>query len=194
MLGRQAKVLAPVALRRALAQIRHHPYPERDRVILLLSVRAGLRACEIAGLTWSMVLDARGRVGVELAVHGRIAKGASGRRIPMHPELRAALRVLYGMSPGTCPDAPVIFSAKGGAMRPNSIVNWFVQLYAALNLEGCSSHSGRRTFITEAARKLHKAGASLRDVQLLAGHQSIETTQRYIDGDSHAQRKLVSLL
>ena len=79
-------------------------------------------------------------------------------------------------------------------MRANSVVNWFVALYAGLSLHGCSSHSGRRTFITEAARKLHKAGASLRDVQLLAGHRSIETTQRYIDGDSNAQRKLVGLL
>ncbi len=196
MLGRQAKVLAPAALRRALARIRHHPFPERDRVILLLSARAGLRACEIAGLTWAMVLDARGQIGPEIAVHGRIAKGCSGRRIPMHPELRAALRVLRCLHPDDVAvrDAPVIRSAKGGAMRPNSIVNWFVALYASLGLRGCSSHSGRRTFITMAARKLHRAGASLRDVQLLAGHRSIETTQRYIDGDSNAQRKLVGLL
>src|SRR2546430_1392848 len=64
----------------------------------------------------------------------------------------------------------------------------------AVGLEGCSSHSGRRTFITRAARLVHKAGGSLRDVQLLAGHRSIQTTQRYIDGDTDAQRKLVSLI
>jgi integrase len=79
-------------------------------------------------------------------------------------------------------------------MRPNSIVNWFVQLFAELGLDGCSSHSGRRTFITAAARNAHRAGYSLRDVQLLAGHRSIETTQRYIDGSTHGQRKLVSLI
>lgn len=79
-------------------------------------------------------------------------------------------------------------------MRANSIVNWFTSLYRGLGLEGCSSHSGRRTFITMAARNAHKAGASLRDVQLLAGHRSIETTQRYIDGDTDAQRRLVGLL
>jgi hypothetical protein len=38
---------------------------------------------------------------------------------------------------------------------------------------------------------VHKVGGSLRDVQLLAGHRSIQITQRYIDGDSDAQRKLV---
>ncbi len=77
-------------------------------------------------------------------------------------------------------------------MRANSIVNWFQTLYRRARVRGCSSHSGRRTFITQAARQAHKAGASLRDVQLLAGHQSIETTQGYIDGDTDAQRRLVT--
>ena len=79
-------------------------------------------------------------------------------------------------------------------MRANSIVNWFVALFAELGIEGCSSHSGRRTFITTAARRAHRAGCSLRDVQLLAGHRSIETTQGYIDGDTDGQRRLISLL
>jgi integrase len=79
-------------------------------------------------------------------------------------------------------------------MRPNSIVNWFAQMFDAIGVEGCSSHSGRRSFITAAARNVHRAGGSLRDVQLLAGHRSIETTQRYIDGHAAAQRKLVSLI
>jgi integrase len=79
-------------------------------------------------------------------------------------------------------------------MKARSIVIWFSRAYRAIGLDGCSSHSGRRTFITRAARLVHKAGGSLRDVQLLAGHRSIQTTQRYIDGDSDAQRRLVSLI
>ena len=70
-------------------------------------------------------------------------------------------------------------------------MNWFLALYRQIGANGCSSHSGRRTFITHAARNAHRAGASLRDVQLLAGHRSIETTQGYIDGDTDAQRRLV---
>jgi integrase len=79
-------------------------------------------------------------------------------------------------------------------MRANSIVNWFVVIFSELGIDGCSSHSGRRTFITTAAKSVHRAGGSLRDVQLLAGYQSIETTQRYIDGDTPSQPRLVSLL
>jgi integrase len=79
-------------------------------------------------------------------------------------------------------------------MAALSIVVWFKRAYAYLGLDGCSSHSGRRTFITRAARLVHETGGSLRDVQLLAGHRSIQTTQRYIDGDTDAQRKLVSLI
>jgi integrase/recombinase XerD len=79
-------------------------------------------------------------------------------------------------------------------MRASSIVNWFAVHYRAAGLVGCSSHSGRRTFVTRAARVIHKAGGSLRDVQLLAGHRSIDMTQRYIDGDTDAQRRLVRLL
>lgn len=191
MAGRQAKIITPTLLRRMLAHVRHGPFPKRDRVIILLSVKAGLRACEIARLDWSMALDAQGQIGQILHVRDAIAKMRSGRRVPIHPDLRRALVALKGRSN---PTGPIIRSARGGAMRPNSIVNWFVVLFAELEADGCSSHSGRRTFITTAARRAHRAGCSIRDVQLLAGHSSIELTQRYIDGDTHGQRRLVGLL
>lgn len=196
MLGRQAKTLSPDALARVLARVELNVHAKRDRVMVLLSVRAGLRACEIANLTWDMVLDAKGRVADTIDVRSWIAKKQSGRRIPMHGEVKNALRALKRDMPSEHLQSgePIIRSAKGGAMRANSIVNWFVALYGNLGLEGCSSHSGRRTFITNAARRLHQAGASLRDVQMLAGHKSIEMTQRYIDGDTQAQRKLVALI
>ena len=70
---------------------RSSSFRERDRAMILLSIKAGLRACEIAGLDWSMVLDARGRVSDTIHVHDLIAKKRRGRRIPMHPDLRRAL-------------------------------------------------------------------------------------------------------
>ena len=197
MIGKQAKVLSSGSLKRLLAVAGRGRQPDRDRLIVLLSARAGLRACEIARLTWGMVLDASGQVAVTLDVRGSIAKRGSGRRVPLHPELRAALAAWLARQPRgrVAPDAVVLPSVRGGgAMRPNSIVNWFVAACHQAGLEGCSSHSGRRTFITNAARKLHRVGASLRDVQTLAGHRSIETTQGYIDGDTDAQRRLVKII
>lgn len=191
MAGKQAKIISPGTLRRALALARSSQTPARNQAILLLSVRAGLRACEIAGLDWSMVTDARGGMGYAIELSDTIAKKGSGRRIPLHPQLRTALSRLAGRHERS---GPVVVSAKGGRMRSTSVVNWFRAHYAEIGAAGCTSHSGRRTFITHAARAAHKAGASLRDVQLLAGHQSIDTTQGYIEGDSDAQRRLVHLL
>ena len=191
MPGRQAKPISSALLRTILAHVRRRSNPEREQVIVLLSVKAGLRACEIAQLEWPMVLDGVGRLGDVMAIPDRIAKKRGGRLIPMHPQLRHALADLQRVSGDR---GPVVRSARGGGMRANSIVNWFVVLFAELGIEGCSSHSGRRTFITTAALNVHRAGCSLRDVQLLAGHRSIETTQRYIDGHTRGQRKLVALI
>jgi integrase len=99
-------------------------------------------------------------------------------------------------SPGIRTQGAVIRSERGGeqGLHPGSVVNWFHRLYRELGLQGCSSHSGRRTFITSAARLVFKAGGSLRDVQQLAGHRSIEQTQAYIDASARAKRRLVELM
>jgi integrase len=160
-------------------------------VIVLLLAKAGLRAGEIAALTWDMVLDAGGHVGFVLELRDSAAKKGSGRLVPIHPNLRKALSLWRDASARS---NYVVQSERGGQMTPLSVVVWFNRAFHQVGLKGCSSHSGRRTFITRAARLVHRAGGSLRDVQLLAGHRSIVTTQRYIDGDSEAQRKLVSLI
>jgi integrase len=192
MLGKQAKTLAPLDLADLLAFVDCSRHPLRNRVMVLLSAKAGLRAGEIAGLTWDMVLDASGRISKAIELRDHAAKKASGRLIPMHPDLADALSVWRQASTGW--SGHVVRSERGGPMTALSIVVWFKRAYQYLGLDGCSSHSGRRTFITRAARLVHEAGGSLRDVQLLAGHRSIQTTQRYIDGDTDAQRKLVSLI
>lgn len=196
MAGKQAKVLSSRDVQRMLSAVRRNRNPERDRVVVLLSIKAGLRAGEIAGLTWPMVLDSRGQISAAIELHNLVAKKGSGRRIPIHPALHKALRMLRTseLRSGRALSGSVVRSERGDAMRPGSIVNWFAALYADLGLEGCSSHSGRRTFVTRAARLVHRTGGSLRDVQQLAGHKSITMTQSYIDGDSKAQRRLVNLL
>lgn len=192
MVGRQANVLAPAALEAVLRYVkRHHAHPHRSTVMILLTVKAGLRAAEIAKLEWSMVLTARGTISDIVVVPDDIAKKGTGRRVPMHRDLRRSLAALRQRNGSV---GPVIQSARGDHMRPNSIVNWFIKLYRDAGLDGCSSHSGRRTFITNAARMSHRAKGSLRDVQILAGHRSLTTTEAYILGDEPAQRRLISLL
>jgi integrase len=90
MPGKQAKVVTPPMLKRMLRRVSRSSHPARDRAMILLSIKAGLRACEIAGLDWSMVLDAQGRVSGTIHVRDLIAKKRGGRRIPMHPDLRRA--------------------------------------------------------------------------------------------------------
>lgn len=191
MPGKQAKILSEDDLEDLLVYASATRNPIRNRVIVLLSAKAGLRAAEIANLTWDMVVDPTGDVSTAIELRDHAAKKRSGRLIPLHKDLRDALLAWRGIARST---GPVVRSERGGAMTPLSIVIWFARAYRTIGLEGCSSHSGRRTFITRAARLVHKAGGSLRDVQLLAGHRSIQTTQRYIDGDTDAQRKLVSLI
>jgi integrase len=191
MPGKQAKTLSTDHIDDLMFFADRSRHPLRNRLVVLLSIKAGLRAAEIAKLAWDMVLDPSGEVGVTLELLDRIAKKGGGRSIPLHGELREALIEARRLCNG---QGPVIRSERGGPMTPLSIVVWFSRAYKALGFEGCSSHSGRRTFITRAARMVHKAGGSLRDVQLLAGHRSIQTTQRNIDGDSDAQRRLISLI
>ena len=191
MRGKQAKILSEDDLQDLLVYASATRNPIRNRAIVLLSAKAGLRAGEIANLTWDMVLGPNGAISATIELRDHAAKKRSGRLIPVHKDLRDALASWRGITHGT---GPVVLSERGNAMTALSIVVWFARAYRAVGLEGCSSHSGRRTFITRAARLVHKAGGSLRDVQLLAGHRSIQTTQRYIDGDSGVQRKLVSLI
>jgi integrase len=191
MPGRRAKILSSTDVDDLLIFASCTRNPLRNRVIVLLSAKAGLRAHEIASLTWDMVVGPTGQIGGVIELRDTAAKNGSGRMIPMHRDLRCALENLRRVA---AQSECVVTSERGRAMTPSSIVVWFNRAFKNIGLKGCSSHSGRRTFVTRAARIVHKAGGSLRDVQLLAGHRSIETTQRYIDGDTDVQRKLVSLL
>jgi len=191
MAGKQAKILSVGDVNDLLVFASCTRHPLRNRVIVLLAAKAGLRAGEIANLTWDMVLDAGGQISNVIELRDAAAKNGSGRLIPIHFDLAHALSTWRQAS---AESGHIIRSERGGGMTPLSIVVWFNRAFRHIGLNGCSSHSGRRTFITRAARLVHKAGGSLRDVQLLAGHRSIQTTQRYIDGDTDAQRKLVSLI
>lgn len=203
---KQAKTLTDDQLGELLGWVsRKTRFPERNTAIVLLSFKAGLRAREIAGLRWEHVTDNTGAIGddQELVLTNDATKGKSGRSIPIQPALRNALRVLqvYEQEKGRGATADYVMTlAKGNqnlTSRSNSIAVLFNGKskvdgwYSSLGFVGCTSHSGRRTFITNAARNISRFGGSLEDCRQLAGHASLVMTSRYIDKNSKAMKDLI---
>jgi integrase len=156
MPGKRAKILSAPDVHDLLVFASCTRHPLRNIVIVLLSAKAGLRAGEIANLTWDMVLDATGQLSGLLELRDNAAKKGSGRSIPIHPDLAAALAAWRRIAP---PSDHVISSERGGRMTALSIVVWFNRAFKNIGLKGCSSHSGRRTFVTRAARARQAAAS-----------------------------------
>jgi len=197
-IGKQAKTLSRSQIQMVSEFLLNNRYGLRDQTIFLFSIKCGLRAKEIAYLKWSMVMESDGLVGSYLYLPNSSSKGSSGRIVPLHSELRRNLiemliehRNLKDFDPSI---SSVITTERSKSTSPQSIVNMFQRWYGSLGLIGCSSHSGRRTFITEASKKITTVGGSLRDVQMMAGHSSLQTTQRYIESDRDCQRRVIELL
>src|SRR5947209_5269294 len=126
MAGKQAKILSHDQIDELLLFASCTRQPSRNRLIVLLSVKAGLRAAEIANLNWDMVVEPSGNISNVIELRDCVAKKKSGRTIPVHADLKAAL---MAWRTGRPPAGPVIESERGGAMRPLSIVIWFDRAY-----------------------------------------------------------------
>jgi integrase len=187
-LGKQAKVLSDSQQRAVLSYLAGRKTAARDTVMFLLSVDAGLRAKEIAALDWSMLTDASGKLTDEIRLQDRASKGKSGGVVYMSSRLRSALAA---HAEAKTLKGSVVLSSRGRTMSAQVLVNWFFELYSSLGFDGCSSHSGRRTAITRWARKISSVGGSMRDVQTLARHASLQMTQRYVEVSEDACRRVV---
>ena len=201
-LGKQAKTLQRHELRQLLAFVETETrHAARNRVVVLLSFLCGLRAKEIVGTKWSMLTDATGNIGDGLALVNSASKGKNGGRVvPLPNELQKALRELRAQEQsagrGNADDYVVTFQqhSTDAAARSNSVRWLFKFWFSKLGFKGASSHSGRRSFATKAAREIGAVGGSLKDVQQLLGHATISTTMKYVDADPAAQKRLVSRL
>jgi integrase/recombinase XerD len=197
-LGKQSKILSKKQVNTMLLHLGTTRLSIRNQTILLLSVKSGLRAKEISCLKWQMIVDANGEIGNTINLTDIASKGSSGRVIPMNKEVRKSLIKLYEVEKNRSDFdinmSNVITTERSNQTSAQSIVNMFQRWYSDLGFIGCSSHSGRRTFITNLAKSVSLVGGSLRDVQSLAGHSNLQTTQRYIEADTDCQRKLVDLV
>ena len=187
-LGKQAKTLTEAQQQAVLGYLATGRNAQRNRVMFLLSVDAGLRAKEVSAITFEMVTDSSGALTDEIRLLDSASKGKSGGVIFISKRLGEALVILADTQKMT---GTIIKSERSGSMSAQSVTNWFFALYQRLGYEGCSSHSGRRTAITRWSRKISSVGGSLRDVQSLARHSSLQMTQRYIEVSEDAMRKVV---
>ena len=187
-LTKQAKTLTEKQVKLVLMHLATTRDAKRNAVIFLLSVNAGLRSKEIASVEWKMVLDAQSQLTDAIRLEDKSAKGKSGGVIYISNRLAA---VLANYADGMQLTGTIIKSRSGKGMSAQVVTNWFFNLYRGLGFDGCSSHSGRRTAITKWSRNITAAGGSLRDVQQLARHSSLQMTQKYIEVSEGAMKRVV---
>jgi integrase len=197
-IGKQSKVLTDKQVEVMVSYLSGRRNGLRNRVIFLLSVKSGLRSKEISGLRWSMVVGPDGEVGDTINLTNEVSKGKSGRVIPLNRTLKQSLHDLLmehrGFQDFDIHTGHLVRTERQDHTSPQSVVNMFQRWYREVGFVGCSSHSGRRTFITNTSRKIGLVGGSLRDIQVMVGHKNLQTTQRYIDYDTDCQRRVVELI
>jgi integrase/recombinase XerD len=186
---KQAKTLTDKQLKAVLAHCATRRHAARDRAIVLVSHLAGLRAKEIALLTVHNVRGEDGAIREEFVLSPQQTKGRKARRVFLNTKLRTELAA-YLKQAKLGKNSPALFqSQKGAAFSANTMCQLLIRIYEDCGLEGATSHSGRRTFITNLAAK----GVGVRVLAELAAHASISTTQRYIDVNDEQMRRAVEL-
>lgn len=187
----QARTLNPKELRKALDHVATRAHATRNRIALLLTHWAGMRVGEVAALRWSDVIAQDGHVKPEIRLSGAQTKGEQARTVFVSDRLRKELIAYARSQPSSLPTQdPLLRTQKRDGFSANTLAQTINSIYSAAGLDGASSHSGRRSFITTLAHK----GVSVRVLASLAGHRSISTTQRYIDVNDDQKRAAVELM
>lgn len=190
---KQAKVLNEDELKRLLKIVRFTRHRERNRLIVLFSFLAGLRACEIAQLRVKDVITEAGEVKGMIYLKSYQTKGSSDQQVIVSEALRKEVGIFISKNP------ILLENREGHLLRSQktrkgfssqTIQNLFRFLYQEAHIENASSHSGRRSFITNLSEK----GVSVRVIQELARHSSMVTTQRYIDVSVDKLKNAVELV
>lgn len=159
-IGKQSKTLNKSQIEMMRTFLRSKRNGLRNETIFLLSVKGGLRSKEISQLSWKEVCDSDGEISTHIHLTNRSSKGLSGRTIPINKDLRNNLielldeqrRLFRSFNIDT---SFVVRTERQPFTTSQTIVNMFQSWYKRLGLLGCSSHSGRRTFITECSKRFH---------------------------------------
>ena len=186
---KQARTLTDKQLKQVLAHCGTRKHAARDRAIVLFSFLAGLRAKEIALLTVQNVRSEDGAIRDEFVLSPQQTKGRKARRVFLNTKLRTELAAYLKQAKLRRTCEALFQSQKGAAFSANTMCQLLIRIYEDCGLEGATSHSGRRSFITNLAAK----GVGVRVLAELAAHASIATTQRYIDVNDEQMRRAVEL-
>lgn len=186
----QAKTLTGSELKRVLGFISLGKHAARNRAMLLITHWAGLRVGEVAALRIGDVVAADGTIKSEIRLLPEQTKGHQGRTVFLGERLRKELATYVATLKRPLPEKPLFYTQKRLGFTANTLCQHFHVLYKQVGIDGASSHSGRRSFITNLANK----GVGVRVLMALAGHRNISTTQAYIDVNDEMQRAAVELV
>jgi len=191
-MSKQAKTLTAEELRRVLDHVATRKHSARNRALVSFSFYAGCRVGEISSLLYTDVVDADGNVRSEVVLRAENTKTKEARTVFVNAKLKKELQSYICSYRPTNPNAKLFYSqkSKSNGYNANTLTQFFHYLYRRAGVYGASSHSGRRTFITNLANK----GISVRLLASLAGHRNISTTQCYIDVNDDMKRKAVELV
>ena len=186
----QAKTLTPAELEQALQYIAQHSFARRNRVMLLLGMWSGMRVGEIASLSVGDVMNADKSVKAEIRLSADQTKGRHPRTVFISQKLRDELQGYLDLRQPVKITAPLFVTAGGKAFSANVLTQHFYWQFKKIGIDGATSHSMRRSFITNLAAK----GIGVRVLASLAGHRSIAVTQKYIDVNDDMKRNAVELV
>ena len=188
---KQAKVLTGAEMKRLLAIVASGRHGERNRLAVMLSHLAGFRVGEIASLKIGDLLSGEGDIRDQIRLNPAYCKGGIERTVFVSQRLQREIKRYFRALPGLpAPDMPLLRTQKRSAFSANTLCQLFGELYRKAGIDGASSHSGRRSFIT----KLAHNGISPKVIMELAGHKHLTTTQRYIEVNDEMKRAAVEII
>ena len=186
----QAKTLTVRELRKVLDHLARKPHPARNRLMMLMTHWSGMRVGEIAALCIGDVRHPEGTVKAEIRLDATQTKGKHARTVFVNERLRKEITSYLKTIVTSDPSKPLFKTQKRSAFSANTLCQTLNGIYRRAGLDGATSHSGRRSFITTLASK----GIGVRVLASLAGHKSIATTQAYIDVNDAMKRAAVELV
>lgn len=197
----QAKVLSEKDIRKVLLYIASRKHATRNRAMFVLLNSTGMRVGELAALRLSSVLTPTGEIVDEIRLSADQTKGSRGRTVVLSQKAQEEIKnylqtrfKLKDLLAVTLTDTSrALFTTQKNPNRgfsASTLTQHFHYIYKGAGINGASSHSSRRSFITNLANM----GVSVRVLMELAGHRQLSTVQKYIDVNPSMMRKAVELL